>query len=672
MQADRLNELADHFANLAGRIPAENGASAVWQAEVIAATEECLEPRAGTLSTWAQATVPVTRVAAFKAALQTLYERAGRYSTVHNPEIQGALGEVITVLREMIGAGSQRLRDVEPQVLDFVADCELRNGRATLVVDVQLEFASLDDQTVFRILEKLERRKLVQLGGSNRNEVYLKRLGVLQCGGSARWNELGAKLLSYLRERLLRERGEFKVYTWQELKSAGVGSTDVDRVAIERLIHIFLLSPHSSSAGWHVPSFIVKIRTIQNLQQLDELLVVLWETPQPSPSPVAHQPRFLDDVAKLATVLLALLREHGGDLSTCFEAAEVATLLGWEAPRFNRSMNALASRGWLDLDPRLGSAPFAAHGFEVTEGGLLAFESAAPDRDEQALESHAVNESDRRTVFIIHGRNTAAKNAVEQFVRCLGLNPLDFDQVSSELGGSPFIGEVVRKGLQLAHGIIAVFTPDEFSALDQAFRWDGDKSEDSLRWQSRPNVIFEAGMAFGMSRERTVLVTLGGQVSLFSDVSGIHTVRLDNSVESRKKLRQRLIGMKCAVDTRPDAWTDSTRSGDFEACVARSAVSPRDPFGPVVVPPASPKRSGKTLTKDAEDYMRRLGRAYIKASFPNHKVWRFDSGAETAVHKELLNGFGFIKLMGTRGAAYTLTDQGHAWIMTHKDDLASE
>lgn len=206
-------------------------------------------------------------------------------------------------------------------------------------------------------------------------------------------------------------------------------------------------------------------------------------------------------------------------------------------------------------------------------------ETATLDSSVKRSEARGVAMGDKTKVFIIHGRNIAARNAVEQFVRCLGLDPLDFDQVSADLGGSPFVGEVVRKGLELAHGIIALFTPDEFSGLDSVFRTSGDRGLDSLRWQARPNVIFEAGMAFGMSRERTVLVTLGGEVSLFSDVAGIHTIRLDNHVESRKKLRQRLIGMHCAVNERADSWTDPGRSGDFDACIKRLVtVTPRDPF----------------------------------------------------------------------------------------------
>jgi predicted nucleotide-binding protein len=184
----------------------------------------------------------------------------------------------------------------------------------------------------------------------------------------------------------------------------------------------------------------------------------------------------------------------------------------------------------------------------------------------------------KKKVFIIHGRNIAARNAVEMFVRALALEPLDFDQVAADLGGSVFIGDVVRAGLKQAQAIVAIFTPDECAALHPAFRSPTNAHED-LRWQARPNVIFEAGMAYGMSPERTVLVTFGHDVRLFSDVSGIHIVPVGNDVKSRGKLRQKLIGIGCAIDERADAWTDAARSGDFEGCVIDSQLTARDPFG---------------------------------------------------------------------------------------------
>lgn len=186
---------------------------------------------------------------------------------------------------------------------------------------------------------------------------------------------------------------------------------------------------------------------------------------------------------------------------------------------------------------------------------------------------------DPKKVFVIHGQNIAARKAVDQFLRVLGLQPIDFDQLSSSLGGTPTIGDIVRAGLEQGQGIVALFTPDEFSALRPEYRGSNQPSTEVMRWLSRPNVIFEAGMAYGMAPERTVLVTLGTDVTLFSDVAGIHLVKLDNSFQSRGRFRQKLIGMKCEIDLLTVAWGDPTSSGDFDACISQlRGVSPRDPF----------------------------------------------------------------------------------------------
>jgi predicted nucleotide-binding protein len=183
---------------------------------------------------------------------------------------------------------------------------------------------------------------------------------------------------------------------------------------------------------------------------------------------------------------------------------------------------------------------------------------------------------DPKKVFIIHGRNVKARKAVEQFVRSLGLTPIDFEQLAAD-SGAAFIGEIVRNGLAQAQGIIALFTADEIAHLRPDYHEPHDGQEDKERWQSRPNVLFEAGMAYGSAPERTILAVLGGQTKLFSDVRGMHLTYLSNKTDARKRLRQKLIGAKCDVDLRSDAYDDPSVSGDFDSCLLPE-VSTRDPF----------------------------------------------------------------------------------------------
>jgi predicted nucleotide-binding protein len=250
-------------------------------------------------------------------------------------------------------------------------------------------------------------------------------------------------------------------------------------------------------------------------------------------------------------------------VASCSPAAEQA---------LNYYLAAAARQGWPGIT-------------ELPEGTRTLAEVSVVRNDSEA-ETHVnpepiplIEKTDDRKVFIIHGRNIDARDTLAQFLRTLDLYPVDFDQLAADAGGTAFIGDIVRAGMRRARGIIALFTPDEFSALQPNLRKVHDTSDDTQRWQSRPNVIFEAGMAYGMAPERTILVTLGTEVTLFSDLYGVHFIRLGNDVQSRSRLRRKLLGVRCAVDQLSDAWTDPKESGDFVKCIEQfNPVSPRDPF----------------------------------------------------------------------------------------------
>lgn len=173
---------------------------------------------------------------------------------------------------------------------------------------------------------------------------------------------------------------------------------------------------------------------------------------------------------------------------------------------------------------------------------------------------------DPKKVFVVYGRNADAHSAMRLFLRALELSPLDFDEVRNTLGGSPFVGEIVRAGMERAQAIIVMLTPDEFSALHPSFVGSHDSEEDKGRWQSRPNVLLEAGMALAMDEKRTILVTLG-PVQLPSDLHGRHLIRLDNSDTARDRLKMALEGAGCLTGKHIPDWRNSKLAGDFDGCL---------------------------------------------------------------------------------------------------------
>jgi hypothetical protein len=193
--------------------------------------------------------------------------------------------------------------------------------------------------------------------------------------------------------------------------------------------------------------------------------------------------------------------------------------------------------------------------------------------------------ADNRKVFVIHGRNERAVAEMGVFLRSMGLEPVWFRDVRKEMGGTAFIAKIVERGMEKAHGVLSLFTPDEYAALRPGLRKSGESGEAVERWQARPNVQFEAGMAYGRDPDRVAFV-LFGNVKLFTDASGIHVFRPTNEhgPDSHRALLRGLLagGMKCAVNMHLDDWMTA---GDFDAVVAGLVgVSPKDPFAPDPAP----------------------------------------------------------------------------------------
>lgn len=160
---------------------------------------------------------------------------------------------------------------------------------------------------------------------------------------------------------------------------------------------------------------------------------------------------------------------------------------------------------------------------------------------------HAV---DRRTVMVIHGRDLNAAHAIFDFLRALDLKPLEWSQLVSLTGeGSPYIGDVLERAFDIAQAAVVLFSPDDEARLAEHLWTDDTPGKDKAYvGQARPNVFFEAGMAFGRFPERTVMVELGEQRQA-SDLTGRHVVRLDDSPERRNELAQRLAQAGCPVNT---------------------------------------------------------------------------------------------------------------------------
>ncbi|MGO9976043.1 MAG: TIR domain-containing protein [Solirubrobacteraceae bacterium] len=167
---------------------------------------------------------------------------------------------------------------------------------------------------------------------------------------------------------------------------------------------------------------------------------------------------------------------------------------------------------------------------------------------------------DRRRVMVIYGRDGEARRAMFDFLRALGLEPGEWRRLVAETEkASPYIGEVLERAFESAGAVVVFFTPDDEAKLRDEFITSGDPDhERNLTAQARPNVIFEAGMAFGLHPDRTLLVELG-TLRPFSDIFGRHVVRLDGTEQPLRDIAGRLEIAGCAVDQSGDDWADPNR-----------------------------------------------------------------------------------------------------------------
>lgn len=177
-------------------------------------------------------------------------------------------------------------------------------------------------------------------------------------------------------------------------------------------------------------------------------------------------------------------------------------------------------------------------------------------------ETAGVENQDPRKVFIVHGRNSHARNAMFQFLRSIGLNPIEWSQAIRLTGKpSPYVGEILERAFSIAQATVVLMTPDDEARLKEQFRRQNDPPyETMLTGQARPNVLFEAGVAMGYCSSRTVLVELGA-IRPFSDIGGIHIIRMDNSISKRQDLAERLGLAGCNVDISGRDWHTA---GNFE------------------------------------------------------------------------------------------------------------
>lgn len=180
------------------------------------------------------------------------------------------------------------------------------------------------------------------------------------------------------------------------------------------------------------------------------------------------------------------------------------------------------------------------------------------------LESKGDEVLDKKKVFVVHGRNEKIRKSMFDFLRSIGLRPIEWDEAKMMTGKpTPYVGEILDVVFSNAQTVIVLITPDDEAKLKDEFVQASDKDyEKHLTPQARPNVIYEAGMAMGRCPNRTILIEFGDNLRPYSDIGGLNVIRMTDSTAKRSSL---IAVIKTAGADIEDLTgkTDWMHTGDF-------------------------------------------------------------------------------------------------------------
>lgn len=207
-----------------------------------------------------------------------------------------------------------------------------------------------------------------------------------------------------------------------------------------------------------------------------------------------------------------------------------------------------------------------------TNGGVVAPTKLAREvqtpRSRSKSSKHQKSKAIPNQVFVVHGRDMVAKAALFEFLRAVGIKPIEWmSAIAMSKKAAPYVGDILTAAFQQARAVVVLLTPDDLAQLRVDLLASSDPPfERTLMGQARPNVLFECGMAFSSHPDQTVMVQIGS-VRPFSDTFGRHVVHMTADPAKRQELATKLENAGCEVDRSGLDWL---KVGDFSDPLTRA------------------------------------------------------------------------------------------------------
>ena len=225
---------------------------------------------------------------------------------------------------------------------------------------------------------------------------------------------------------------------------------------------------HKSLAGRHVDEL---------RQRADSLLYILKQVATTSTAPTNSA-----SVSRLSEYLTELIRE---------DAESLASQLGPLLTRFDSKSDRYVAEIADEVPRVVDKLQAELELFVRQQDARRVLETAVSDASEVL--------PDPRRVFVVHGRDDTLAADRFAFLDAIGLQPIAWRDAVRQTGkGSPYVGEILEGAFATAQAVVVLLSPDDEVRLAPSLvREDDQAIEREVRLQPRPNVLFEAGMAFG-------------------------------------------------------------------------------------------------------------------------------------------------------------------------------
>lgn len=162
---------------------------------------------------------------------------------------------------------------------------------------------------------------------------------------------------------------------------------------------------------------------------------------------------------------------------------------------------------------------------------------------------------ENKKVFVVSGRNEKLRISIFNLLRALKLEPMEWMDVISSTGHpDAYIHEAIKKSMDDAGAVIVIMAPEEEATLLKKFQ--SEPGDEKTYFQSRPNVIFEAGLALGLKEEKTLILQFG-ESRIFTDILGKHILKYagkKKEIEFKNALLQKLQIAGCTCDAGSDYY----------------------------------------------------------------------------------------------------------------------